>query len=424
MRHSLRTEFSAQALLAPLLALALAVSWTRGATVLTTHAPAVSTSDAHETAKKIARVIMGEEDLSGPKPNGTTDTGFRDPARESMSTRQEQRRKDTILQLMEQSEENLRKSRDVEQFDINKNLTEQYDIIRAIPMRHTRKKGHNNCGIITFDLHQASHKEKLVRAELLLNTKLRVGAARSSGSGVRIVRIYRVGEDGSHRELITQKVIAFSPMIRNQDKIRWETFDVLPAVKQWMNGEPNHGLQLDVLANNESMKCGSRPDVHFVRGFHKLNRPVLLVYSHDYSEPIRRHGNQRVLAPYRRSRRSSSPAQEQSQSANLHRCMRREYNLDFLSAGILGDSLIAPATLDIGICNGECISPGSTNGMRLTNHARLQAVLHSNKTLEHTIPAPCCSPNTLGAVSFIYQVQGTMVARIRHDVVVDSCGCR
>eukprot|EP00117_Sycon_ciliatum_P035011 scpid47599/ scgid5624/ Bone morphogenetic protein 2; Bone morphogenetic protein 2A len=294
-----------------------------------------------------------------------------------------------------------------------------FNVLRSHPYA-----GHNNCSIITFDLHQASHKEKLVRAELLLHTKLRVGAARSSGSGVRIVRIYRVGEDGSHQELITQKVIAFSPMIRDQDKIRWETFDVLPAVKQWMKGEPNHGLQLDVLANNESMKCGSRRDVHFVRGFNKLNRPVLLVYSHDYSEPIRRHGNQRVLAPYRRSHRSSSPAQEQSQSANLHRCMRREYNLDFLSAGILGDSLIAPATLDIGICNGECISPGSTNGMRLTNHARLQAVLHSNKTLEHIIPAPCCSPNTMGSRSFIYHVQGTVVARIRHDVVVESCGCR
>ena len=267
-----------------------------------------------------------------------------------------------------------------------------------------------------------------MKAELLLFTKLRLGSSRfSSDSDTRTVRIYRVTESGQHRELVAEKTIAFSHSLNGESRTRWESFDVLPAVSKWLTGEPNHGLHLDVLSNGESLECGSRRDVHFVRGYHQKHRPILLVYSHDLSEPIQNFPAQ-VDMTTGRSRRSASDelsrqadrVRDNTNSLNPRYCTRQSYHLDFRT---LHNHLLSPKMLDIGICRGECMRPTSPNGPQ-TNHARIQAILHQNQSLRSVIPAPCCSPQSLSSVNFLFFQGDTLTLRTKHDLVVVGCGCR
>lgn len=288
--------------------------------------------------------------------------------------------------------------------------------------------GHNNCSVISFDLSSANQGEELVKAELLLYTKLRTGAARLSPlADTRTVRVYRVTDGGAHKELVAEKTILFSHFLSGEAKTRWETFDVLPAVRKWLSGAPNHGFHLDVLSNGESLQCGSRRDVHFVRGYRQRHRPILLVYSHDLSEPIEKFPDQSDIS-LTRTRRDLTPEQREHiarlqqdrNSANPRHCVRQEYQLDFRN---LNDQVLQPKKLDIGVCRGECMRPTSPHAPQ-TNHARIQAILHQNHSLRNVIPEPCCSPQELESVNFLFFQGDTLTMRTKHDLVVKSCGCR
>ena len=267
-----------------------------------------------------------------------------------------------------------------------------------------------------------------MKAELLLFTKLHLGSSRSSSdSDTRTVHIYRVIDAGEHRELVAEKTIALSHSLNGESKTRWESFDVLPAVSKWLTGEPNHGLHLDVLSNGESLECGSRRDVHFVRGYHQKHRPILLVYSHDLSEPIQNFPAQ-VDMPTGRSRRLASDelsrqadrVRDNTNSLNPRYCTRQSYRVDFTK---FHKGLLSPTTLDIGICRGECLRPISPNAPQ-TNHARIQAILHQTPTLRSVIPAPCCSPQSLSRVTFFSYIGNSLVMITKHDIVAVGCGCR
>jgi len=71
-------------------------------------------------------------------------------------------------------------------------------------------------------------------------------------------------------------------------------------------------------------------------------------------------------------------------------------------------------------CGGECPFP-MANHLNATNHAVIQALVHSMKG---TVPAPCCVPNKYSSLSLLYtDSSDKIVLKNYNEMVVDSCGC-
>ena len=61
--------------------------------------------------------------------------------------------------------------------------------------------------------------------------------------------------------------------------------------------------------------------------------------------------------------------------------------------------------------------------LNATNHAQVQSLLHSVDP--RAVPAPCCVPTELSAISMLYiDDSEKVVLRNYQDMVVESCGCR
>ena len=86
------------------------------------------------------------------------------------------------------------------------------------------------------------------------------------------------------------------------------------------------------------------------------------------------------------------------------------------------DWIIAPPGYHAYVCAGACPMMLADH-FNATNHAQVQSLLHSVSA--RLVPAPCCVPTALSAISMLYvDEKDEVVLRNYRDMVVESCGCR
>lgn len=227
---------------------------------------------------------------------------------------------------------------------------------------------------------------------------------------VELVRVYEVlrpatkklGE--AHLRLLDTRALS--------RKKGWLALDVMPAVRRWLAGEPNHGLYVQVVdartgASNTS-RVLLRRERHSER-YWAPRRPVLLTYSADGKA-----GPRRVR---RAARRRKQPPGKQGRDA----CRRHPLRIEFSHVG-WNDWIVAPPSYEAYYCHGTCPFP-MPDHLNSTNHAIVQSLVNSMRASK--VPGACCVPTDLSPVSLLYvDAFERVVLKNYQDMVVEGCGCR
>ncbi|KAK3887514.1 hypothetical protein Pcinc_008393 [Petrolisthes cinctipes] len=110
-------------------------------------------------------------------------------------------------------------------------------------------------------------------------------------------------------------------------------------------------------------------------------------------------------------------------------CGRRNMAVDFRALGWHA-WIVAPATFNAFYCAGTCPSPLAPH-LAGSNHARLQALLHSllpgggGVGGNGGVPSPCCVPQGLDGVTILMvDEMDRFVLRTFPELVVTSCTCQ
>ncbi|KAH6925681.1 hypothetical protein HPB50_008554 [Hyalomma asiaticum] len=250
--------------------------------------------------------------------------------------------------------------------------------------------------------------ESLLGAELRL-FRLPAEPSECPVTGVELVRVYEVlrpatrklGE--AHLRLLDTRAISSKG---------WLALDVLPAVRRWLVGEPNHGLYVQVVdartgASNSS-RILLRRERHSER-YWAPRRPVLVTYSAD--------GKTTPKRVRRGARRRKQPQGKQGRDA----CRRHSLRIEFSHVG-WNDWIVAPPSYEAYYCHGTCPFP-MPDHLNSTNHAIVQSLVNSMRASK--VPGACCVPTDLSPVSLLYvDAFERVVLKNYQDMVVQGCGCR
>lgn len=256
--------------------------------------------------------------------------------------------------------------------------------------------------------------ESLLGAELRL-FRLPADQEQSNCPGapapLELVRVYEVlrpatkklGE--AHLRLLDTRALS--------RKKGWLAFDVLPAVRRWLAGEPNHGLYVQVVdartGASNATRVLLRRERHSER-FWAPRQPVLLTYSADGKAAP----NKRVR---RGARRRKQPPGKQGRDA----CRRHPLRIEFSNVG-WNDWIVAPPSYEAYYCHGTCPFPMPEH-LNSTNHAIVQSLVNSMRASK--VPGSCCVPTDLSPVSLLYvDAFERVVLKNYQDMVVEGCGCR
>lgn len=250
--------------------------------------------------------------------------------------------------------------------------------------------------------------ESLLGAELRL-FRLPAEPSECRATGVELVRVYEVlrpatrklGE--AHLRLLDTRATSSKG---------WLALDVLPAVRRWLVGEPNHGLYVQVVdartgASNSS-RILLRRERHSER-YWAPRRPVLVTYSAD--------GKTAPKRVRRGARRRKQPQGKQGRDA----CRRHSLRIEFSHVG-WNDWIVAPPSYEAYYCHGTCPFP-MPDHLNSTNHAIVQSLVNSMRASK--VPGACCVPTDLSPVSLLYvDAFERVVLKNYQDMVVQGCGCR
>jgi len=103
-------------------------------------------------------------------------------------------------------------------------------------------------------------------------------------------------------------------------------------------------------------------------------------------------------------------------------CSKHELLVDFADIG-WNDWIISPSSFQANYCKGSCPFPLTKNSQP-TNHATIQSLVHA-VGLTAGVPAPCCVPLKMSALTLLYFDQNrNVVLKNYPNMSVDSCACR
>lgn len=274
--------------------------------------------------------------------------------------------------------------------------------------------------MLTFDVSSVSWDETLHAAELRLyrnqsTDSITNSATNSSDAQPHRVRIniYEIirpstsRRPDAHTRLLDTRVV-------DARRSRWETFDIRPAVLQWLR-EPssNHGLEVHVhdVIGRRPGHVRLRRSTRMTSEQWRTERPLLVTFSDDASAPRGRRTKRSGRGKGRRSRKRKGKSQ----------CRRHMLYVDFSDVG-WNDWIVAPAGYKAYFCHGDCpfYLPDHLNS---TNHAIVQTLV--NSVNPRAVPRPCCVPTELSPISMLYLDEyDKVVLKNYQDMVVESCGCR
>jgi len=228
-------------------------------------------------------------------------------------------------------------------------------------------------------------------------------------------------EDSASR-LLDAKTVHRKYAERRSSGGQWVSLDVRPAVATWQQRGPpsNRGLRVTVATLDSHQRSNSDQHFRFRRsvpsspsGAEVGRQPLLVTYADDRhtttSSPVTSH--------HRKRKRSTRRGRKSRRSA----CRRRQMYVDFAEVE-WDDWIIAPPGYHAYVCAGACPMMLADH-LNATNHAQVQSLLHSVSA--RLVPAPCCVPTALSAISMLYvDEKDEVVLRNYRDMVVESCGCR
>lgn len=197
---------------------------------------------------------------------------------------------------------------------------------------------------------------------------------------------------------------------------QWVSLDVRPAVATWQRqGESsNRGLRVTVSPTTHPVNSDSHLRLRRSVPSSDVDRqPLLVTFADD-----RQAATDRTVTSHRKRKRS---ARRRGRKSRRFACRRRPLYVDFAEVQ-WDDWIIAPPGYHAYVCVGACpmMLPDHLNA---TNHAQVQSLLHSVSS--RLVPAPCCVPTALSAISMLYVDEADkVVLRNYRDMVVESCGCR
>ncbi|XP_051868572.1 bone morphogenetic protein 4 [Pristis pectinata] len=261
-----------------------------------------------------------------------------------------------------------------------------------------------------FNISAVPENEVLSSAELRLYRE-QIDTVLNWNEGFHRINVYEIMRAPSEKgDLITRLL---DTRLVHQNRTRWESFDVSPAVLRWtLQKQPNHGLAVEVIHLNETR---SRQGMHvrISRSLHQRHgdwsqfRPLLVTFSHD--------GKGHALI--RRVKRSSKG---QKRKKNKSHCRRHSLYVDFSDVG-WNDWIVAPPGYQAFYCHGDCPFPLADH-LNSTNHAIVQTLVNS---VNSNIPKACCVPTELSPISMLYLDEyDKVVLKNYQEMVVEGCGCR
>ena len=196
----------------------------------------------------------------------------------------------------------------------------------------------------------------------------------------------------------------------------WQTFDMSTITERWRTDPPsNHGLLVEYVSPE-----GDIPEHSHVRlrrdtssgsaqqDSGVTHQPLFVTYTHD----------RRLPRTKRRTKKRSRSANRRRKANNL--CRRHSLYVQFEQVA-WDDWIIAPDGYDAYFCHGQCQWP-FPQGVNTTNHAIVQALLHSANAA--AVPPPCCVPTEFSSLPLLFMDQGTLILKHYQEMAVLECGCR
>ncbi|XP_018330959.1 bone morphogenetic protein 4 [Agrilus planipennis] len=178
---------------------------------------------------------------------------------------------------------------------------------------------------------------------------------------------------------------------------KWHEIDVTAAVRSWINGNRNLGLEI------ECSDCT------------KIVNPL-----HTYLNVL-------VHTDLKRRRRSHSSTYEQEGKTDCRpkdkkrRCCRHSMTVVFSKLKVPQiNSIIQPKSYEAGFCKGRC----PLNYNLATNHSRIQSLVH--RVDKSNVPKVCCAPSKLAPLDILrvnpYDVTKLTVEKWDNMKVLE-CAC-
>lgn len=261
-----------------------------------------------------------------------------------------------------------------------------------------------------FDIPSIPDNEKLWAAELVLYRDGEQPEQRPSMHRVQVHDIIRPVSKSSDSILRLLDV----KVLQGTSTSSYETFDVLPAVRRWLQ-EPsqNFGLFVELVS---SLNREGPQSVRLKRSIDEDQyqwsqyEPLLVLYSRD--------PNAESKTVSSRTKRSTRKHRRKGRKDN---CRRHTLYVDFNDVG-WDDWIIAPPGYNAYFCHGDCPFP-LPDHLNATNHAIVQTLVNSANPA--AVPRACCVPSELSSISMLYKDQNdNVVLHTYRDMVVEGCGCR
>lgn len=196
------------------------------------------------------------------------------------------------------------------------------------------------------------------------NAELRLLAPPLPGQETVRVKILQVL--GAHRRrMLQEREIYLSPTLN-----KWFEFDVTEAVRSWLDGERNLGLEL------ECTDCGFK--------WRPLEAAISALI-HPEPSRFRRSAFGSYDNPNRRTDCTGRPSDKQKRS----KCCRHMMTVTFKDLDLPNmEFIVQPKSYEAGFCRGRC----PLNYNHATNHSRIQSLVHRHNK---TMPKVCCTPSKL-----------------------------
>lgn len=261
-----------------------------------------------------------------------------------------------------------------------------------------------------FDLSGFPENEKLWAAELVL---YREGERQELQPSVHRVQVHDIVRPASKMSdsILRQLDVR---IMQGSSSGSWETFDVLPAVRRWLQDpSQNFGLFLQLassLNRAEPQSVRLKRNVDEDQFQWSQHEPMLIIYSRD--------PNAKSASVLSRTKRSTRKHRRKGRRDN---CRRHTLYVDFNDVG-WDDWIIAPPGYNAYFCHGDCPFP-LPDHLNATNHAIVQTLVNSANPA--AVPRACCVPSELSSISMLYKDQNdNVVLSTYRDMVVEGCGCR
>lgn len=220
------------------------------------------------------------------------------------------------------------------------------------------------------------------------NAELRLLAPPLPGQEVHAVKISQV-LGARRRRVLQERTVYLSPSLS-----KWLEFDVTEAVKDWLKGERNLGIELE---------C-----------------PACL----DVWQPLEAYLNVLVRPESNRAKRSAGREEGRTDcrgnGKQKPRCCRHKMPVVFQELDMPEmQYIVQPKVYEAGFCKGRC--PPNYN--HATNHSRIQSMVHK---LNNKTPKVCCAPSKLESLEILRvhpHNAGKLVIETWDNMKVLECAC-